>query len=383
MRKKGSSVKGTIVENSFELFGEPYRKRTTGKMRHYVCHECGNSRYGQVRYYSQKNMTNAICPKCFNEMCSNVLRKTEPDNNLRQGSTIYLWQDNHKCKATSRILKKSNYMLDLGSFGTPVISMYRCSGCGKKFMPQDTYDKNTIVDQYYVVVSANGEILNDRFADSFAVNRQEKKIPVKVKKPQTIVRKKPFNNKVIETTGFLTRTTIKRCSAENHTIEDIKVVVRVLNREYEVTSEIVPAVYCRTCNKYYLLESDYKSLLKKGIILCNVVEESYWTSPSKKGFYITNNESLLHKMGYNVSANSNMYKNERRAILKAAIECKLMTKAEVLSHLDYLIARSRKRDNLADAVEKWEGDRQYVQDLTTDKNTGVYNPKVIVHRVLK
>lgn len=260
MKKKESSVKGTTVEDSVKLFGEPYRIRTTGKMRRFFCHECGNSRYGQVRYYSQKNMTNAICPKCFNEMCSNALSKTEPDNNLRQGSTIYLWQDNHKCKATSRILKKRNYMLALGSFGTPVISMYRCSGCGKKIMPQDTYDKNTIVDRYYVVVSANGEILNDRFADSFAVNRQEKIIPVKAKKPQTIVRKKPSNNKVIETTGFLTRTTIKRCSAENHTIEDIQVVVRVLDREYKITSEMVPAIYCRTCNKYYLLESDYKSL---------------------------------------------------------------------------------------------------------------------------
>ena len=77
-----------------------------------------------------------------------------------------------------------------------------------------------------------------------------------------------------------------------------------------------------------------------------------------------NEESLLHAMGYNVGAKDDIPQSQRQHLLKVIIKEGVLKKAEVLSHLDYLIRRSRNMDRLEEARGKWQADRDYVSKLT-------------------
>ncbi len=85
-------------------------------------------------------------------------------------------------------------------------------------------------------------------------------------------------------------------------------------------------------------------------------------------------------MGYSVSANNSLLMSERHAILRAALDNGLLAKAEILSHLDYLIRRSRNQSTLNAAVEKWKDDREDVRGLSKNTAGVFYEASKIVHR---
>lgn len=79
-------------------------------------------------------------------------------------------------------------------------------------------------------------------------------------------------------------------------------------------------------------------------------------------------------------ADSDKIMSERHSILRAALDNGLLTKAEILSHLDYLIRRSRNQAALNTAVEKWKDDREYVRGLSKNAEGVYYEAGRIVHR---
>ena len=87
-------------------------------------------------------------------------------------------------------------------------------------------------------------------------------------------------------------------------------------------------------------------------------------------------------MGYNVNAINNLDSRERQKILGTAMINKMMTRTEVLSHLDYLIRRSQGNVSLANAVNKWKEDRAFVRNFQETVNTQ-YVVNSIRHRNYK
>lgn len=85
--------------------------------------------------------------------------------------------------------------------------------------------------------------------------------------------------------------------------------------------------------------------------------------------YHLNSESILHKVGYNVSDKENLSQEERRNILKNIIESGLLTRSQVSSHLDYLIRRSKGQKRLRRAIEKWTSDRKFISELKLNLNS--------------
>ena len=57
----------------------------------------------------------------------------------------------------------------------------------------------------------------------------------------------------------------------------------------------------------------------------------------------------------------------------------ILSKAEVCSHLDYLIKRSKNNPSLRNAVSKWQDDREYVNGIVTSLDTGKLISKKITH----
>lgn len=161
---------------------------------------------------------------------------------------------------------------------------------------------------------------------------------------------------------FVTRVNVFKCTNKNHQLIDIRCRIRIVNRNGAITSCVVPGAYCKDCNKYFLLEEEYKKIKRNGFTLfCNVVEQDYWTQGGKrKGDFHLNQESMLHMMGYNVNAQAKLTEVQRRKILELIVDERILTVAEIRSHIQWLIERSKNKPSFQDARSKWESDCNYI-----------------------
>ncbi len=171
----------------------------------------------------------------------------------------------------------------------------------------------------------------------------------------------------IEGNDFLVITGNPSCLYRNHDIMDITASVKIMNGKGEVEAILIPAFYCDTCEQFYMLEPEYRKLKVRGTPICRVVTQEVYKD-IRSGKIELNAESLLHSLGYNVSEKEGLSPQYRHKLLKAILKEKVMTKMQVLSHLDYLIRRNGQKEHMESARAKWEDDRYYVSrlDLSSD-----------------
>ncbi len=161
---------------------------------------------------------------------------------------------------------------------------------------------------------------------------------------------------------FITR--LSGSNAGDHSFIDIIALVPILSTDNKIISRQVPALLCKKCHHFYIFETEIENLEQSGKILCKVVNEDYWASTNKtEAIFTLKSESILHQMGYNVNSQINLKDYERQKILRDAISNGILTRGEVLSHIDYLIRRSKEQISLRNAVEKWKRDRQFVANI--------------------
>ena len=75
--------------------------------------------------------------------------------------------------------------------------------------------------------------------------------------------------------------------------------------------------------------------------------------------------SELKLYGYNVSAQSNYSDTYRQSLLLKLIHYNLMTKAQIMSHLEFLIHFHQYNIRYSDAVDKWENDLRFIREYNT------------------
>lgn len=145
-----------------------------------------------------------------------------------------------------------------------------------------------------------------------------------------------------------------------HELEDIAGEISVIDKKGNVHVYLVPMAYCESCGLYYMLEETFKELKKYGVIRCQIMTfERY----SKDGFFDGNFEKWrdigpLKLWGYSVNAEDGLSEYQRQAILEDIVDCKAMTKDQVLSYLDFFIRLHRTNDGLY--VDKWKADRMHL-----------------------
>ena len=153
----------------------------------------------------------------------------------------------------------------------------------------------------------------------------------------------------------------RKCIYEEHTLTNVKIIIKVLVSNDKVIDIIIPAAHCKECNQYIILKSDFKSVKQKGVLLCRVVDKTseYFTKHSNVPYLGT--ESKVHRLGYNVIKQGYNYTfTQRKIILANIIENYGITQHEILSMLDTNISRKINLPNYADAVEKWKQDREFI-----------------------
>ncbi len=173
----------------------------------------------------------------------------------------------------------------------------------------------------------------------------------------------------------------RKCIYENHEIVNITAIIRVAKNNGDILNISIPAVYCEKCEQYIILKSDYKSLKKKGALLCKVTDKTpEYVSKNKKSSY-NGTESKVHSLGYNVIKQGYNYTFEQRKIILAnIIENYNITQHEILSMLDTNISRKKGLPSYAEAIQKWEQDREFVKNYKIGYYQNVIVDEIIIGR---
>lgn len=221
-------------------------------------------------------------------------------------------------------------------------------------------------DNYKYRTKAEMNIQRKAFTEFFAVilnNVSEDSI----RKPED------YNTqKIIRQIGVLdliVRCNIFKCMHEEHEIQNITAVVKILLEDGREEDVQISAGYCQQCNVYFIMESTYQELKRKGIILCRVTDSKTY---AKGGFMNGSKlaqESILMQYGYNVSQTVGLSARQRQKILAVMIDNKVLSKSEIISYLDFFIRQHGSRNNMGVAISKWEDDREFVEHYRSGEYT--------------
>lgn len=117
--------------------------------------------------------------------------------------------------------------------------------------------------------------------------------------------------------------------------------------------------YEKTTGKYFINADSYeKARLKYGLPYLRIKAESSGIYGTDFGGLKENSE--LKMLGYSVGASSGMSLKERQKLLGEIVDSGVLTKAEILSHIDWLIKSRKHMKNMQNAVDEWKTDRAFV-----------------------
>ena len=160
---------------------------------------------------------------------------------------------------------------------------------------------------------------------------------------------------------LVVRANVFKCMHNKHKIDNVVAVINI-NHDGKNQQVKISAGYCSQCDVYFILDSTYENLKKKGMILCRVTDEKNYM----KGSYINGmhlaQESILMQYGYNVSQTEGLSSTGRQKILAVIIDNKIMSKSEIISYLDFFISQRSSIPRMEVAISKWEADREFVEN---------------------
>lgn len=152
------------------------------------------------------------------------------------------------------------------------------------------------------------------------------------------------------------------CHGEDHYLRSYRGIVKLLTEEnLEIEYEIYTC-YCTTCNQYFIFKQDFSEMLQKGHPLCNVIYGDKGNNSVTHKLFTYKSQSVLNKMGYTVDANISLTKEERQKILITALENQVLSTAEILNFLHWLIKTRETQVKYNTAVLKWKDDVKFVEN---------------------
>lgn len=163
---------------------------------------------------------------------------------------------------------------------------------------------------------------------------------------------------------------INKCSAHNHSIEDVKCDLPVILPSGKVQYVKVPIIHCKTCKRYIMLKSTYDNL--NGVPICAISNETRDVKQHTESDFIYSDKggSKLYQYGYNVNCSDKLTTEQRHTILLTQLLANNLTKGEIYSILDTNIHNGKMRENSKkdwkNAVEKWQFDKKYVESVDLD-----------------
>lgn len=182
----------------------------------------------------------------------------------------------------------------------------------------------------------------------------------KLNKAATAKISKPLNS-----ADVIVLSSSKRCTNLNHNIKNYIGVLPVATKNKRENIE-VDLGYCKECNIYIMLHSTYNKIQGDPICTVRDLTTNKVLNNANSGFWIESSEHVLHRLGYNVKAGNGMTSMDRQQILAKIINHGVLSKNEIISHLEYCINMASGREHLNAAVSKWKTDLDFVQKFKAD-----------------
>ena len=85
-------------------------------------------------------------------------------------------------------------------------------------------------------------------------------------------------------------------------------------------------------------------------------------------------------MGYNVSKSDNLSDEQRWTILECIVDNEIASKSKVIAYLNSFIYRNGSKNNMDEAIGKWECDRNHIQKYKMNLNRWVKMGNIHIHR---
>lgn len=168
---------------------------------------------------------------------------------------------------------------------------------------------------------------------------------------------------------FVVRRAVFKCMHSKHKVVDLAAAIRVIGDDGKAKLIKISAGYCKVCKIYFIMESTYEKIRKRGIVLCRICDEkSYMKNSFVNGMRLAQ-ESILMQFGYTVSQTEGLSSTSRQKILAVMIDNDVLTKSEIISYLDFFISQRQHQSKFGIAVSKWEADREFVEEYRIGEYT--------------
>ena len=188
---------------------------------------------------------------------------------------------------------------------------------------------------------------------------------------------------ILDFKNVIIKSSIHQCAKDNHDTCIRNALIYILdNTTYEIVPETVPLLYCKTCNIYYMYEDQYNTLSKKGKILCRIYNLKQWQEgyTGDDFFGKLNMESIFKICGYSVSSNSSVPDQARQNLLSFLIDRKIVSLAQTLNFLHWLIDNRKDSARMQNAVKKWKSDLKYITEKYRDNKSGTITVESIIRK---
>lgn len=170
----------------------------------------------------------------------------------------------------------------------------------------------------------------------------------------------PINLAIPQNTLYICKGTIV-CKRNGHLVESVTGVMLDKNG----STVKVNANYCPQCQKYFISYDEYIYYRKKyGILLGNlkITNSSFEQTQANLA-----DESILHMCGYSVNQTADLTVTNRHRILQFLLDSGISTKPEIINYLNFFVRRNGKRQNMEEAVRRWNEDLKWVREYQIDK----------------
>lgn len=199
------------------------------------------------------------------------------------------------------------------------------------------------------------------------LKKQENQIIAKEPKKENVSKSEPPLPE-IGLKDFVVRANVFKCMHNKHKIDNVVAMINIDDNGKRKQIKIT-AGYCSQCKIYFIMDSTYQNLKKKGMVLCRVSDEkNYMKSGYINGMKLAQ-ESLLMQYGYNVSQTEGLTDIGRQKILAVIIDNKIMSKSEIISYIDFFISQRSSNSRMEVAISKWEADREFVENYKIGQYT--------------
>lgn len=280
---------------------------------------------------------------------------------------------NETVNTTLKRITRKKYTAELNGamIDFNVISFKDKSGEDKTNILLVKEKKEKILFQYTLSpTDENTQLLYTKIQNS--ANYLKKEIKIKGEKRSFAHQKREMQ---IEYNHFIIRTTLFRC-CKNHSLEEVIGILNIITPTGIKIIERISCAYCKDCNCFYMLDSEYKRISAKGILLCQIITYEQYCTMGVLDISKWSSESILKHNGYNVQATKNLSDEQRQVILQNIIDNKILSAHGIVSYINVFIAQKEGLSNYRTAVMKWKKDKQFVLNYDNERKRQIEIDKI-------